>query len=302
LRSRGELREQGSDEGVLAKLFGGDVERLSRAEIEEAVQYHHPEKRPAALPTRPEIRNDMLAPFFGVDARTYEEIKAAIAGRARRCARELLQDARFGALVDRLPFEPGTTVVGTGDSITDDYHSWLEILRHLLAERRPDDRIEVVNAGISGDTTSQLLGRFLEVLEEKPNWLITLIGTNDVFFVREPLTKNLVSPEETAKNLRTLRDLAKARGGMRLAWITPPPGIEDRQGPSPAGRPVWRNADLAEVARLVREVAGEDPLVDLWEVFGDPAEPELLLPDGLHPSLGGQRAIAVALVERLASA
>jgi acyl-CoA thioesterase-1 len=302
LRSRGELREQGSDRGVLVKLFGGDVERLSRAEIEEAVQYHHPEKRLATLPTRPEIRNDMLAPFFGMYARTYEEIKATIAGRARRCARELLQDARFGALVDRLPFEPGTTVVGTGDSITDDYHSWLEILRHLLAQRRPDDRIEVINAGISGDTTSQLLGRFLEVLEEKPDWLITLIGTNDVFFVREPLTKNLVSPEETAKNLRTLRDLAKARGGIRLTWITPPPGIEDRQGPSPAGQPVWRNADLAEVARLVCEVAGEDPLVDLWEIFGDPAELELLLPDGLHPSLAGQRAIAVALVEQLARA
>jgi lysophospholipase L1-like esterase len=65
---------------------------------------------------------------------------------------------------------------------------------------------------------------------------------------------------------------------------------------------VWRNADLAEVAKLAREVAGEDPLVDLWEVFGDPASPEFLLPDGLHPSLAGQKATAVALVERLAGA
>ncbi|MDQ3921931.1 MAG: GDSL-type esterase/lipase family protein, partial [Actinomycetota bacterium] len=159
---------------------------MSREEIEEAVQYHHPEKMLARLPTRPEIADDMLALFFGTDARTYGEIKAAFAGRAHRCALELLQDARVRALVDQLPFEPGTTVVGAGDSITDDYHSWLEILRHLLAERRPDLGIEVVNAGISGDTTSRLLGRFLEVLEEGPDWLITLIGTNDVFFVREP--------------------------------------------------------------------------------------------------------------------
>jgi len=56
---------------------------------------------------------------------------------------------------------------------------------------------------------------------------------------------------------------------------------------------------LAKVARLVCEVAGEDPLVDLWEAFGDPAEPHFLLPDGLHPSLAGQKAIAAALVERL---
>lgn len=276
---------------------------MSREEIEEAVQYHHPEKMLAGLPTRPEIADDMLAPFFGTDARTYGEIKAAFAGRAHRCALELLQDARVRALVDQLPFEPGTTVVGAGDSITDDYHSWLEILRHLLAERRPNHGIEVVNAGISGDTTSRLLGRFLKVLEEGPDWLITLIGTNDVFFVREPLTKNLVSPEESEKNLHTLRDLARARGSIRLVWMTPPPGIEERQDSSPAPQqPVCRNADLAEVAKLVRKVAGEDPLVDLWEVFGDPAEPEFLLPDGLHPSLAGQKAIAVALVERLAQA
>jgi lysophospholipase L1-like esterase len=276
------------------------MEELSRAEIEEAVQYHHPEKTLAELPTRPEIREEMLAQFFRTDARTYKEIKAAFAERARRCARELLQDTRFANLVDRLPFEGGTAVVGLGDSITDDYQSWFEILRYLVEERRPRDNIRFVNAGISGDTTSRLLGRSLEVINENPAWVITLIGTNDVPFIREPPTKALVSPEETAKNLRTLRDLAKAWGDLRLVWMTPPPVIEDRIiEETPLTDPTWRNADLAEVAKLVRGVAGEDPLVDLWDVFGAPAKPELLLPDGLHPSLTGQKAIAAALVERL---
>jgi acyl-CoA thioesterase-1 len=276
------------------------VEGLSRAEIEAAVQYHHPEKTLAGLPARPEASDELLAPFFGTGARTYKEIKAVFAERARRCARELLQDARFAELVDRLPFEPRTTVLGLGDSITDDYQSWLEILRHLLVERRPDDEIRVVNAGISGDTTSRLLGRFLVVLDEDPAWILLLIGTNDVPFVREPLTKSLVSREETAKNLHTLRDLAETRSNARLALMTPPPAIEDRiTEETPLAEPVWHNADLADVARLIREVAGEDPLIDLWEVFGTPADPELLLPDGLHPSLVGQKAIAAALVDRL---
>jgi acyl-CoA thioesterase I len=276
------------------------MEELSRTEIEEAVQYHHPEKTLAGLPTRPEISEEMLAQFFRTDARTYKEIKAAFAERAHQCARELLQDAQFASLVDRLPFEGDTTVVGLGDSITDDYQSWLEILRHLLAERRPQDGIKLVNAGISGDTTSRLLGRFLDVLEEGPAWFLVLIGTNDVPFVRDPPTKPLVSPEETNKNLRTLRDLAKARSDARLVWITPPPAIENLTTAVPVGEPVWRNADLKEVAELVRGVAREDTLVDLREVFGDPANPEFLLPDGLHPSLAGQKAIAAALVERLA--
>src|SRR5215210_3224817 len=273
----------------------------TRTEIEDAIQYHHPEKTLSTLPGGPEIGDEMLAPFFGTDARTYREIKAAFAERARRCARELLQDAWFAALVDRLPFEAGTTVVGLGDSITDDYQSWLEILRHLLVERRPESGIYLVNAGISGDTSSGLLGRLLDILEGSPAWIITLIGTNDVAFVRDPPTKSLVSPEETGKNLRALRDLAETLSATRLVWITPPPAIEDRANEVPAGQPVWRNADLAKVANLVREVAGEDPLVDLWEVFGEPADPKLLLPDGLHPSLAGQRAIAAALVEQLSN-
>jgi acyl-CoA thioesterase I len=284
-------------------FYGTDVEGLSRAEIEVAVQYHHPEKTLAGLPAQPETSDELLAPFFGTDARTYQEIKAVFAERARRCARELLQDARFVRLVDQLPFEPGTTVLGLGDSITDDYQSWFEILRHLLVERRPDYEIRTVNSGVSGDTTSRLLGRFLDVLDEDPAWILLLIGTNDVPFVREPLTKSLVSREETAKNLRALRDLATTRSNARLVWITPPPAIEDRITEETSfAEPVWRNVDLADVARLVREVAGEEPLIDLWKVFGTPAEPEFLLPDGLHPSLTGQKAIAAAVVEQLSRA
>ena len=264
------------------------------------MRYHHPEKTLATLPGGPEIRDEMLAPFFGTDAGTYREIRDGFTERARRCARELLEDVRFARLVDELPFEPGATVVGLRDSITDDYQSWFEILRHLLAGRRPGDEIRFVNAGISGDTTSGLLGRVLDVLEEKPYWLIVLIGTNDAAFVRDPPTKPRVSPEETAKNLRTLRDLTEARSNARLVWMTPPPAIEahvDEDAP-PAG-PTWRNMDLMKISELVHEVAREDPLVGLWEAFGDPAEPDFLLPDGLHPSLEGQKVIAAALVERL---
>lgn len=276
------------------------MEQPSRPELEESMQYHHPEKSLAELPGGQEVGDEMLAPLFGTDLRTYREIKGAFAERARWCARELLEDVRLARFVDRLPFEPGSTVVGLGDSITDDSQSWLEILRHLLAERRPEDEIELVNAGISGDTTSGLLGRFLDILEGDPAWIIILIGTNDVAFVQNPRTKSLVSREETNKNLRTLRDLTEALSVTRLVWMTPPPAIEARvaEGSSPS-EPTWRNADLAEVAKLVREVAGEDTLVDLWEAFGDPPEPELLLPDGLHPSLAGQKAIAAALVEQL---
>ena len=59
----------------------------------------------------------------------------------------------------------------------------------------------------------------------------------------------------------------------------------------------WRNDDLAAVAEAVRRQP--DPVVDLYALFGVPANPGWLLPDGLHPSLAGQKAIVTALIERL---
>ena len=140
----------------------------------------------------------------------------------------------------------------------------------------------------------------MELLADEPDWLIVLIGTNDAAFVRDPPTKSRVSPEETAKNLHALRDLIQAHSNARLAWITPPPAIEARvnEDATPAG-PAWSDEDLEELAKLVHEVAGEDPLVDLRKTFGNPANPDYLLPDGLHPSLEGQKAISAAVVERL---
>ena len=63
----------------------------------------------------------MLAPFFGLDTDVYAEIKAGFAGRTRSGAHELLENFDLRERVDRLPFEVNTTVVGLGDSITDDY-------------------------------------------------------------------------------------------------------------------------------------------------------------------------------------
>jgi hypothetical protein len=71
------------------------LDSLSRQEIEGTVRSHHPEKTLATLPTRPEVSNEMLAPFFGTDIGTYKEIKATLTQRARRCAHELLEDAQF---------------------------------------------------------------------------------------------------------------------------------------------------------------------------------------------------------------
>jgi lysophospholipase L1-like esterase len=63
------------------------------------------------------------------------------------------------------------------------------------------------------------------------------------------------------------------------------------------GQSIWRNADLLAVGDVIR--ARPEPVVDLQALFGMPPIAGFLGPDGLHPSLTGQQAIARAVVERL---
>ncbi|MGB3402985.1 MAG: GDSL-type esterase/lipase family protein [Microcoleaceae cyanobacterium] len=268
-------------------------------ELIYTVQFYHPEK---IISQMPGINNDETrAALLGVEVDLYRQLRERFTLNAQQTAKTLLNNPHFCRLVDRLPFAPGATVVGLGDSITDDSQSWLEILRHLLYLRRPSDSIKVINAGISGDTTTHLISRFMEVAQQQPDWIICLAGTNDVRRHGLPPTQVLVSLEETAKNLQMLRHLMTSQTQARWVWMTPPTVIEAQIEADWALAPLqerWFNQDLAQVSAVVRQLP--DPVIDLQKIFGIPAHPDLLLADGLHPSLAGHQVIVSALVEKLA--
>ena len=174
----------------------------------------------------------------------------------------------------------------------------LEILRHALDLRRPGDQIQVINAGISGDTTTDVLGRFFSTVAAQPAWVICFLGTNDAVRNGTQPTKTRVSIDETAKNLAELRHLAATETAANWAWITSPPSDEALTAASPyAAQFHLGNDDLGAIAEVVR--GQPEPFVDLFALFGVPPARELMLEDGIHPSLAGQQAIARALVERL---
>ena len=273
------------------------MQGLTPEQMAYLLQFQHPSKILAQMPGMDEAT---VAHILNVAIDAYRQVRSGFVAQAREVAAELLADPAFSDRVGRLPFSPGDTVVALGDSITDDWQSWLEILRHLLDLRRPQDRIQVINAGISGDTTSQMMSRFLDVVLLKPDWIICMAGTNDARRHGKSPTKVLVSVEETAKNLEMLRHFAATQTSARWVWMTPGTVIEEQipahwfLGPMQLA---WRNEDLAAIAEVVRRQP--DPVVDLYALFGLPANPEWLLPDGLHPSLAGQKAIVSALVEQL---
>ena len=267
------------------------------------IQFIHPEKTNIG-PTGKTFDDAAIAAYFDTDVAIYRVIRDGFATNARRAAEELLADPIFAAQVDRLPFAPGSTVVGLGDSITDDYQSWLEILRNVFDLRRKADGVTFVNQGISGDTTGEVLKRINAVVMAAPAWVLCMIGTNDAWRNVLDDVKPNISPEESLHNLKAIRKVVTERTGARWLWITPATVLPEKMSAhifmSMSGFSLSRvNEDLIAVGDQVRQML--DPVVDLQALLGMPVPANLLLSDGLHPSLEGQKVILRALVEKLAA-
>jgi len=265
--------------------------------LETIVRFQHPEK---LLFFAPQMSEAAIAAVFGVELENYREVKNRITSETHRAAEELLADAEFAKRVDRLPFKEGATIVGIGESTMDDLQSWLEILRNILDLRRPQDRIRVVNNGVSAQTTTTALRRFTATMWQKPDWIFCSLGGNDAARSGFEATKTNVSLDETAKNLAEMRRLAAQESQAKWIWLTLPPIDEERikaYAPFKMGRVVWRSPDIEGVNEFLRRQS--ETVIDLTEPFGRPPRTTFLMPDGLHVSLAGHKATVKTLIEKL---
>jgi len=167
------------------------------------------------------------------------------------------------------------TIVALGDSLTAGYglaeaEAWPALLeRRLAAEGR---RWRVVNAGVSGETSSGALARVDWVLRQlRPDVVILETGANDGLRGIDPglLRGNL---------LESVRRLQAAGATVVLA-----------------GMQMVRNLGgdyTREFAVVYPAVAGETGAILVpFFLEGVAAVPELNLPDGIHPNAAGQRRI-----------
>jgi len=272
---------------------------MSRHEwLEYTLRLFHPKKIVGQYPGG--LSDEAIATLIGTDITTYQNVQASLQSRVRQAAEELLSDTQFAALVDQIPFATGAKVVGFGSSTTDDLFSWFELLRTIFALRRPQDNIRFVNAGLSGDTTTQEISRMGNVISQRPDWIICHISSNDGRRHGISPTKVLVSPEETEKNLLMLRHYAASLTKARWIWMTPTALIEERIATFPTfkfGLITFTNEDSARITEAV--LKQPDPVVNLWDLFGHPADPSLVFLDGLHPDLPGHQRILQTLVRDL---
>jgi lysophospholipase L1-like esterase len=182
-------------------------------------------------------------------------------------------------------------VVCFGDSVTGVYYhtggrsAYPEVIRDALKARHPEGRVKVINAGKSGHTTTNGLGRIQQdVLVHKPHLVTVMFGLNDVAKGNIDLYR---------KNLVEI--VTKCRSAGAEVILCTPNAVSETPD-----RPIAKVAAFAEVARAV---AGQlsVPLADAHASLealreSDPETWRLSMSDEIHPNLRGHRRLAESIL------
>lgn len=167
------------------------------------------------------------------------------------------------------------TIVAVGDSLTAGYgvaesEAYPALLETKLQSAGLD--VRVVNAGVSGETTSGTLARLDWVLTLDPDIVILETGANDGL--------RGLDPAMVRDNLRQIVDILQGKdivvvlAGMKMVW---------NLGPAYTG----------EFNRIYPDLAAEKELIFMpFFLQGVATDPALNLDDGIHPNPAGYRIIA----------
>uniref|UniRef100_Q31I78 Lipase/acylhydrolase domain protein n=1 Tax=Hydrogenovibrio crunogenus (strain DSM 25203 / XCL-2) TaxID=317025 RepID=Q31I78_HYDCU len=139
----------------------------------------------------------------------------------------------------------------------------------LLADRLQSKNIRVINASISGDTTSGGKNRLPSLLKtHQPNWVIVELGANDALRGQ--------SLQATQRNLQTIIDLSQKTGAKVLLL-----GIRLPTNYGPAYDQMLQ--------QTFKQVATQNQLLfDPFFLETVALEPDLMQSDGLHPNADAQ--------------
>ncbi|RYX85537.1 hypothetical protein EON83_06130 [bacterium] len=201
-------------------------------------------------------------------------------------------------------------IVCAGDSITqggDGPNGYVGLLRNYLSRVSPG-QFRVINAGISGNKTTDLIARYdRDVLKNNPDLVTINIGVNDVwhgFF--DGNTKGSgprgVPLPLYRSNVEKMVKEAQAQGAV-VVLVSPTGIYEDLNGPE--------NAMLAAYIAAMRDIARKnnclfvdlrqafETYVDLFQTTGNTEK--LLTFDGTHPNDWGNRVMAANILTALTS-
>ncbi len=194
-------------------------------------------------------------------------------------------------------------IVFFGDSITEAGRNlsdpsdlgdgYVRIAAAKLRPLYPDLGFEILNFGVGGERTADLLARVGEVVAEKPDVVVLQVGINDVW--RRFTDGEIVTEEEFERNYTALTETL-TDAGAKLILIQPYVlGKTDKQRFRPYLKP------CQEAIRRVAERGGF-PLIPLDEILSgvtQDIDPRQFAEDGVHPTHRGCRYIADLVIKEL---
>lgn len=216
----------------------------------------------------------------------YEDTRAAF-----RFVFEKLDDRRPAALPRVISTVDGETrIVCLGDSVTGVYYhtggqrAYPEMLELALNASHSDTVVRVINAGVSGNTTSDGLARLeADVLQHRPKIVTISFGLNDM--VRVPA-------DQFRLNLEQLIDRCRAEDSL-VVLCTPNAVINTE------GRPVVK---LEEYCEIIRTVANDKHVTVCDQYLAGERLKErapwtwrLTMSDAIHPNMDGHKRMAEEL-------
>ena len=208
-----------------------------------------------------------------------------------------------------LIFDPGQTVLFTGDSITDCGRlnadtplgsGYVRMATDLIVARYPQYGLKFINTGVSGNTAKDLTGRWTEdVVRHDPDWLSLMIGINDAWRWMTNQGDQAVCPEAYAELYDALLTRMKAETQARLILMDPFYICADHGG-DPERRAMLDQlpAYIATVAGMARKYdAIHVRTHDMFQTLLGHYDPQHFCPEPVHPFASGHTAIAHAWLE-----
>ncbi len=187
-----------------------------------------------------------------------------------------------------------TRVVCFGDSVTGVYYhtgsrrAYTDMLGVALRQIAPSAKVEMLNAGISGNTTENALARIdRDVISHRPDLVTVMFGLNDMTRVPLPTYR---------ENLKKIAERCQA-AGSEVMLVTPNNVITTNDRPT---------EKLIQYCDAIRQVGSElnIPVCDVYRELDaarqhDAKQWRLLMSDAIHPNMAGHKRIATCLAQSI---
>ncbi len=202
--------------------------------------------------------------------------------------------------------------VMAGDSVTDcgrDYNAipagwgsqgdgYVNLVDAFLTSMYPENKVSVINRGISGNTVVDLAARWdRDVLSFNPSWVSIMIGINDVWrqFDGELMRIDIVTPEIYRSTLEDI--ILKTKPVVKGMFIISPFMMDANKE-----QPMRKRA--VEYAAISKGLADKHELiyVDVQskiDTFMESLDEYYLSSDRVHPNYKGHAIIAKALLDAM---